>query len=111
MDLESLLLSTLSNDNIIHDSYEFALQQQIDHQNLIGVLKSLLVDGYVQEEIISTTLWSLTSEGQDIVMNGSPEYQVFSKVVNVGSFQLIELQHELQDICKIGLGPCLKNKW
>ena len=43
-EVESGILVTLNESGVIPDSYEYALQLGIDHQVLIGVIKSLLVD-------------------------------------------------------------------
>lgn len=78
VDVESLILKTLANDNIINDTWYFAEKNLIDHQVIVGTLKSLLVDKYVKDEVINTTLWVLTEEGQGIIQSGSPEFQVIS---------------------------------
>lgn len=110
-DVENLILKTLSINNIIEDTWNFAQNHLIDHQIVIGVLKSLLVDKYVKDEVINTTLWILTEEGEGIINSGSPEYQVFSAVLEEG-VTLEYLNEKLGDsIVKIGLGPCMKNKW
>ena len=77
VDLESLLLQTLAKDNVIEDTWEFASQHSLDHQVVIGQVKSLLADNYVREEAKSATLWTLSEEGESILSSGSPEYQVF----------------------------------
>jgi hypothetical protein len=76
IDLESLILQTLAKDNVIHDTWEFASQHSVDHQVVIGQVKSLLADNYVRDEAKSTTLWSVSEEGESILNSGSPEYQV-----------------------------------
>jgi len=44
------------------------------------VLKSLLADRYVIDEPISTTFWTLTKEGEEVKLNGSPENIVLKMV-------------------------------
>ena len=80
VDLEGLVLSTLAADGVIADTIEFANDNSIDHQELVGTVKSLLVDAYVHDEQISKTIWSLTAEGERVVAKGSPEYQVYAAV-------------------------------
>ena len=72
--LESLVLSTLQQGDI-SDTFTFAESHNIDHQAVIGAVKSLLVDGYVAEEPLSSSYWTLTAEGEQIAKFGSPEYQ------------------------------------
>jgi phenylalanyl-tRNA synthetase alpha chain len=110
--IEQLLLSTLDAHEVIVDTWAFALANGLDHQAVVGALKSLLVDSYVIEEPLSATLWTLTDEGKDIVNHGSPEYQVFAAVpAGEAGKSMTELQKELPEASKIGLGPCMKNKW
>lgn len=110
VDVEGLLLSSLEKEGVIADSWDFALIHSIDHQNLIGVMKSLLVDSYVSDEPITSMFWTLTDEGNDIVKKGSPEFQVFNMVPSDG-IAVAELNKIAGEVGKIGLGPCMKNKW
>lgn len=110
IDLEQLILSTLASGNDIPDSWIFAENNKIDHQSLIGALKSLLVDAYAADEPITSAFWVLTDEGSDIAMKGSPEFQVYQAVPAEG-ISVVELNTAMGEIAKIGLGPCMKNKW
>ena len=110
VDLEALILSELNSSEVIEDSFVFASRHRVDHQALVGTLKSLLTDSYCIEEPLSTTFWTLTEEGKSVVSAGSPEFQVF-KAVPAGGIELKILQDQLGEVAKIGLGPCMKNKW
>ncbi len=68
---------------------------------------------YVADEALSTSFWTLTDEGGDIIKNGSPEFQVLLAVpTDEIGISTSELQSKLPaDVVKIGLGPCMKNKW
>jgi hypothetical protein len=110
--IEQLLLTTLNTQGEIEDSWAFAANNGLDHQAVVGALKSLLVDSYVIEEALSTTLWSLTDEGKEMVTLGSPEFQVYQAVpAGEAGKSMADLQKELPEASKIGLGPCMKNKW
>jgi phenylalanyl-tRNA synthetase alpha chain len=109
-DIEGLILSLLNKDGVIEDSYDLSIKRKIDHQALVGTLKSLLADNYCLEEPLATSYWVLTDEGSGILRAGSPEYQVFSAVPEQG-INMKDLQDQLGDIAKIGLGPCMKSKW
>ena len=52
------------------------MSHTLDHQSVVGSLKSLLADLYVSEEQRSATFYTLTKEAESIVQNGSPEYLV-----------------------------------
>ena len=113
-DLEGLVLSVLAAAGEIADSWTFAVEHGIDHQALVGIQKSLLGDAYTKEESLSTTLWSLSNEGEACLTSGSPEFRVYQSVsAHVGDgIDMSSLQAALgDDICKIGLGPCMKSKW
>lgn len=110
VDLEQLILSTLASGTDIADSWTFAENNKIDHQNLIGALKSLLVDAYAADEALTNNFWLLTDEGSDIASKGSPEFRVY-QAVSAEGMSVAELNSSLGDVAKIGLGPCMKNKW
>ena len=76
VDLEQLLLTHLESSPSIEDTWDFAQTKNIDHQSIVGVLKSLLVDNYVSDEPLSNTFWILTEEGSAFANNGTPEFQV-----------------------------------
>lgn len=111
VDYEQVVLSILAKNNEISNTWDLAIQLNIDHQVIVGVVKSLLPDKYVTEESLSTTYWMLTTEGEQVVKYGSPENQVFNMIPVEGGIALTELQAALGEIAKIGLGVCMKNKW
>ncbi len=74
--IEAAILSHLETSTSIPDTWGFASANNYDHQNVVGVLKSLLVDQYVADEQLSTSFWTLTEEGNGIAASGSVEYQV-----------------------------------
>ena len=110
VNIEQVLLSHIASAGEISDTWEFAAANSLDHQAVVGAVKSLLVDAYVADEPLSNTFWTLTDEGREIASKGSPEFQLYSAVPEGGRL-LTELQAELPDAVKIGLGPCMKNKW
>jgi len=115
-DIEEAVLSALAADGEISDSWTFSVAKGIDHQAIIGVQKSLLGDAYTCEEPLSCTLWSLTEEGEEFANIGSPEFRVYKSVAgccetDTDGMDMTALQTALGDVCKIGLGPCMKNKW
>jgi phenylalanyl-tRNA synthetase alpha chain len=110
VDLEQLLLDILANEGEIQDSWVFCQQHKVDHQALIGVLKSLLVDQYATESPLSNTFWVLTQEGKTVLASGSAEVQVFNAVPEEGIL-VSELSTKLGEVVKIGMGVCMKNKW
>jgi phenylalanyl-tRNA synthetase alpha chain len=111
-DTEQLVLDALASASEINDTYDFASAHGLDHQALIGVIKSLHGDGYVLDEPRTTSFWTLTEEGEETRIKGSPEFQVFNAVpASAEGLDMTALQAALGDVVKIGLGPCMKNKW
>ena len=111
MDIEALVLSTLAGGGgCIEDTWDFSVQNGVDHQVLIGVLKSLHGDFYILDEPLTASFWTLTEEGEEIRRQGSPEFQVYNAVPADG-IDMSALQAALGEVVKIGLGPCMKSKW
>jgi hypothetical protein len=119
-DLEQLILSTLAKENEIADTYTFSQKTGTDHQMLVGMVKSLLVDRYVVDEALSSTYWTLSEEGKEVLLHGSAEVQVYNAVPSSegseegrGGLTIAELNERVgsSDVVKIGLGVCMKNKW
>jgi len=111
--IEQLVLSVLSKDGVIEDSWDFAAKVGVDHQAIVGAVKSLLVDAYVVDQPLSTSYWILTKEGTAVLENGSPEFVVFNVIAAMESCSIAvsDLNQKLGDVAKVGLGACMKNKW
>ncbi len=52
-DVESQLLAELGNCQSIDDSSEYAATQDLQHNQLVGVIKSLLAAGLVEGQVRS----------------------------------------------------------
>jgi len=111
VDIEQLILTYLSTHDDIPDSWHFSVEIKQDHQSVVGAIKALLPDAYIKEELLTTSYYALTQEGTDILTNGSPEYQVFKAISASTATTVADIQSQLGDIGKIGLGKCLQNKW
>lgn len=74
--LEKPILRYIHEHGQIDNTREWSpgLDVAVDHDAIVGCLKSLGSDGYVSTEEIKKETWVLTEEAQDIVQNGSPEY-------------------------------------
>jgi len=114
-----------SVDAIISDSYEWSLLHGLDHNEVVGAMKSLMVDDYVQSSDMVSTFFVLSSEAEGIVLHGSQEMMVMSTLLTSGGgggggeeeaevgesgqckrgLTLAELQEKLgSEVCKIGMG-------
>ena len=118
-DPESVILSALSPtpsnpSPTITDTYAFSIAHNLDHNQVVGVSKSLEVDAYVALQELSTSFYVLNEEAKEIVDNGSQEVRVLKALIAAagGGMAMPDLQAAVgKDICKIGMGNCLKNKW
>lgn len=141
---ESAILTYLSKseDTIIEDTYQWSLDRWNDinkssndsntnnnetttgntnannnHMIVVGAVKSLLTEGYVSTEDISTSFYTLSEEAETIQQNGSQEMIVLQTIYNHNADHTVASLNELNaiitngDITKIGVGNCLKNKW
>ncbi|KAH9579005.1 Phenylalanyl-tRNA synthetase [Trypanosoma melophagium] len=70
---EGSVLRALSTVDVV-ESDTLADDLRVDHQEVVGAIKSLEADGYVVSEIQTKPRWKLTSEGIKITESGSPEF-------------------------------------
>lgn len=110
-DLEQTVLTKLLGSLTIADTFDFANELNVDHQVLVGTLKSLLTDRYIIDEPLSTSYWVVTEEAKKICTNGSPEFIVFNAIPTNDGISVGDLNKAAGDVAKIGLGQCMKNKW
>uniref|UniRef100_A0A2K6EXQ9 Phenylalanine--tRNA ligase alpha subunit n=1 Tax=Propithecus coquereli TaxID=379532 RepID=A0A2K6EXQ9_PROCO len=91
------------------DSAELAAELGVEHQAVVGAVKSLQALGEVIEaELRSTKRWELTAEGEEIAREGSHEARVFRSVPPEGL-----AQSELMRLPsgKVGFSKAMSNKW
>eukprot|EP00924_Labyrinthula_sp_SR-Ha-C_P004768 maker-scaffold_1-snap-gene-11.33-mRNA-1 protein AED:0.10 eAED:0.10 QI:44/1/1/1/1/1/3/67/491 len=105
MDLENKLLKSVE-EGIVLDSYEFSQQNNIEHVDLIGRLKSLYGDKYLEIEQKETNFYELTKEAEGYVKNGSPEVQLLKVIVEKHGLTTPETKKY-----GVGFGKCMRNKW
>jgi phenylalanyl-tRNA synthetase alpha chain len=111
---EAKILSHLSAsaDAVIDDTFPWSETEKLDHKAVVGAIKSLLVDGYIQVDNLSTSFYSMTKEGEAILANGSQEYSVLQALEESGALSLPDLEVKVgKAIAKIGMGNCMKKKW
>lgn len=110
--VESTILAALS-DGTISDSFAFATSSNLDHNSVVGTCKSLQADAYVVLAEHSTQFYMLSEEANGILKHGSQEIRVMDALIAAeDGLELKELQAAVgKDVCKIGMGNCLKNKW
>lgn len=109
---ETAILQYLSSHNVIENSYPWSESQRLDHEAVVGAVKSLQVDAYVVTEDLTLSYYTLTMEGQGIVEQGSHEILVLNALLEAESLSMPELQKKVgKSVAKVGMGNCMKNKW
>ncbi|XP_048043479.1 phenylalanine--tRNA ligase alpha subunit [Chanodichthys erythropterus] len=106
--LESLLRLVEKVDGGI-DSQDVAVDLGVDHQVIVGAVKSLQALGEViSAEQKSSKHWELTGEGCEIAEQGSHEARVFNAIPAEGlpQNQLMKMQSG-----KVGFSKAMSNKW
>ncbi|KAG7459341.1 hypothetical protein MATL_G00209600 [Megalops atlanticus] len=106
--LESLLRRVEKVDGGV-DSQDVAADLGVDHQVIVGAVKSLQALGdVISAEQRSSKRWELTAEGAEIAEQGSHEAQVFNAIPEEGL-----PQSELMKLSsgKVGFSKAMSNKW
>ncbi|KAK5856721.1 hypothetical protein PBY51_008297 [Eleginops maclovinus] len=106
--LETLLRRIEAADDGV-DSLKTASSLGVDHQVLVGAVKSLQALGdLISAELRSSKHWELSGEGTEIAEQGSHEARVFSSIPPEGL-----PQSELMKLSfgKIGFSKAMFNKW
>ncbi|KAG5279758.1 hypothetical protein AALO_G00081270 [Alosa alosa] len=91
------------------DSQDVATSLSVDHQVVVGAVKSLQSLGdIILAEQRSSKHWELTGEGQETAEKGSHEARVFSAIPEEGL-----AQSELMKLPsgKVGFSKAMSNKW
>ncbi len=113
---EEAILSHLSTspEATIADTFPWSEANKLDHNSVVGAVKSLSGDAYVSSKELTTTFYTLSKEGEQIISNGSQEIIVLSAIIAAGEngISMQDLQSKVgKATCKIGMGNCMKNKW
>ncbi|OIW08713.1 hypothetical protein TanjilG_03389 [Lupinus angustifolius] len=108
---EEAILGYLEHNDEIKDSGEFAAERNIDHNEIVNVIKSLYGFRYVDVEDIKRESWVLTDEGNTYAVSGSPEVQLFLAIPEEGIVKDELLKKVGSSLFKIGCAQAAKNKW
>lgn len=122
---EESILSYLSTspDTTITDTYPWSNELKLDHNAVVGAVKSLAGDEYVIISELTSSFYTLSNEAMDVLTNGSQEIIVLSALIQTetdasssssssSGLTMPELQSKVgKNVCKIGMGNCMKNKW
>ena len=110
--LDEQLLAALSSGDVADScAWAAAGTPPLDHQAVVGAMKSLEAEGYVVGVPSVTELWKLTAEAEGYVTAGSPEAQLFHAIGPDGMSDA-ELEAAVpKEILAIGKGKAMQRKW
>ena len=93
------------------DSLSLAAAWHVDHQKVVGAIKSLeCLDNVIGAEIESKTRWELTGEGKEVAKRGSHEAVVFAAVPEAGIVQP-DLMKAVGAWGKVGFSKAMAAGW
>lgn len=108
VDMPQILLNRLDSNGPF-DTLEISEQLGVDHQKVIGAVKSLLNhEGLILTEDRSLRRIELTKEGNEMAENGSHEANVFRLVGKDGIEQAQVMKHPFG---KVGINKALAAGW
>ncbi|KAJ6222667.1 hypothetical protein RDWZM_001212 [Blomia tropicalis] len=113
-DLIQLFVQKLSlSETGLLNSIEFATNNSLEHQKVVGAVKSLQSMNMVVAEQIETKRLELTGEGKQIVENGSHEYRIWEALPETGGIEQPVLMKKISDenVAKLGFTKAMSNKW
>jgi phenylalanyl-tRNA synthetase alpha chain len=111
---DAILQHLSSSEATIEDTFTWASSKDLDHNSVVGSVKSLSADAYVEATELSTSFYTLSDEANEVVANGSQEVRVLAALIEAGEegMTMPDLQSKVgKNVCKIGMGNCMKNKW
>lgn len=108
-DLPQFILDELAKGQEL-SSLDLAARLGIDHQKLIGAVKSLLShEGVIATRDISDKRIELTKEGADFADHGSAEFRTFERVAKEGGTPQADIMKESYG--KVGVSKALAAGW
>ncbi|RQM27312.1 hypothetical protein B5M09_002794 [Aphanomyces astaci] len=109
---EAQLLQFLQASTTVDDTFTYASKQNVNHELVVGVVKSLLVDAFVTAADLSTSFWVLSEEAESFLAHGSPEVQLFHAIPATDGADKATLEGAVgAALFKVAQGACMKNKW
>ncbi|KEG10083.1 putative phenylalanyl-tRNA synthetase alpha chain [Trypanosoma grayi] len=106
---EGSVLQSLDGTDMI-ESDVLATALRLDHQEVVGAIKSLESDGYVKSEIKTKPTWKLTSEAVQICENGSPEYLLWQLLASGEMTQDAVVEKLGKDVTAVAMSNGMKAK-
>eukprot|EP01054_Gregarina_sp_Poly1_P001158 Gregarina_sp_Poly_1__1157@NODE_1283_length_4498_cov_151_782668_g869_i0_p2_GENE_NODE_1283_length_4498_cov_151_782668_g869_i0NODE_1283_length_4498_cov_151_782668_g869_i0_p2_ORF_typecomplete_len524_score81_28tRNAsynt_2d/PF01409_20/5_7e67PheRS_DBD1/PF18552_1/1_5e12tRNA_synthFbeta/PF17759_1/1_4e03tRNA_synthFbeta/PF17759_1/1_1e05tRNAsynt_2/PF00152_20/0_00026tRNAsynt_His/PF13393_6/4_5e02tRNAsynt_His/PF13393_6/6_5e03tRNAsynt_His/PF13393_6/0_0017PheRS_DBD3/PF18553_1/0_48PheRS_DBD3/PF18553_1/8_8e02_NODE_1 len=105
------LLDSSFNKGQPVDTLKLAAELAWDHAKAVGITKSLETMGKISTETRSRASWTLTSEGESVLQQGSPEFRLIEFLKSNGPQTADSLRKDAETWKGLGLNVALKNKW
>lgn len=113
-DCEVAILQHLSTSPTatIADSYPWAASQNLNHESVVGAIKSLSAEFYINSTELTKQYYEVSKEGLEIIASGSPEWKTFVALAAAeGGLTQEELIDRAGKAAQVGVGKCMQNKW
>ncbi|XP_039274465.2 phenylalanine--tRNA ligase alpha subunit-like [Styela clava] len=108
VDMATELLQFLELNERVN-SISYAKTKNLEHQKIVGLIKSLQVhEGVIDASQKTDKNWVLSTEGKKLESSGSYEFNIFKRVPADGIAQS-ELVKDKND--KIGFSKAMSNRW
>jgi DNA-binding MarR family transcriptional regulator len=110
--LVNSLIEAVNASEKVDNSIEFAKSKNVDHQDVVGAIKTLEAAFYVTTDKKQYDVYELSKEGSELVAAGkTPEMALFLALTEEG-VETSALNEMLgKEIVQLGMGPNMKNKW
>ena len=109
------ILNELSASSTISDSLAFATSINVDHDLVVGGMKSLAAEGYcLDPKVVKVQNYELTQEGRACIATGSPELRFFNSVnADTGSTEqeLMAIFNNNKGEFMNGKKNCMSKRW
>eukprot|EP00210_Caulerpa_lentillifera_P002874 g2744.t1 len=82
--IEERILRTLESKSVVTDTFVLAQELEKDHNEVVGVMKSLQAHEFILVEDIDHFQYTLTDEAKSYLKTGSPEAQLMTAIPKEG---------------------------
>ncbi|EKG04722.1 phenylalanyl-tRNA synthetase alpha chain, putative [Trypanosoma cruzi] len=107
--VEDFVLQALASTDAV-ESDKLAETLRVNHQDVVGAIKSLEADGYVVSEIKPKPTWKLTSEAETICESGSPEFLLWELLAGGAMTQEDIAEKFGKDVAAVAVANGMKAK-
>ena len=100
-------LKDSNNDDVVLNSFELSKFLTVDHQDVVGVIKSLSSSNVIESKERRESIKNLTEEGECVVKSGSSEAILFNSISDTGT----SIFNPIITNNSIGLSKAIQKGW